>query len=99
MTLEETAKLLALMRTVWDDTSGTDPADKAMAYSLMLADVSYEDAQAAFVVCGRELTFFPKPAEILERLPWRGPTNAYEVLKAPPKSAHHLLHDGERLVG
>ncbi len=71
-------------------------------YVARLSEIPADELGAAIDACLDTCKFFPTIAEIKAahtELFGRQIRNAYEVLKAPPKSAHHLLHDGERLVG
>ncbi len=88
MNHQETAKLLAVMNTVWKDNTNADADAQIIAYQMALEDVSYQYASEALRLCLKELVFFPKPVEIIERLP-------AQALRRGPKSAFHLLHDGE----
>ncbi len=108
MNHQETAKLLAVMNTVWKDNTDADGRSQTIAYQMALEDVSYHDASEAVKVCMKELTFFPKPVEVLDRVRRRrGPRSAYDMGYLPrpltgPNSrpiAPVALHDGERLVG
>jgi hypothetical protein len=57
---------------------------------MVLADVSYPDAEQAFVICGKELTFFPKPNEILERLP---SVRALRRISSPDADLKYILRE------
>ena len=90
MNTQEAAKLLALMRTVWEDRTGIDAGVQAMAYQMAMSNVSYADAEAAFTAAVRELTFFPKPAELLERLP---AVRALRHQSSPAADLRYILSD------
>jgi hypothetical protein len=86
---QETSKLLAVMNTVWKDQTDADPDQQTIAYQMALEDVSYQDASEAIKRCLRELVFFPKPAEIIERLPQPAiPRAITEGAKRGPRSAY-----------
>lgn len=88
MNHQETAKLLAGMQTVWKDTAADDPDLQVVMYQAALEDVSYEDARAALKICLKELTFFPKPVEILNRLP---AVRSLHRLSSPDADLQYIL--------
>jgi hypothetical protein len=92
MNHQDTAKLLAVMNTVWKDNTETDSKAQIMAYQMALEDVSYEDASEAVKRCLRELVFFPKPAEIIERLPRAASVTAIGegTKREGPRSAYDM---------
>lgn len=106
MNHQETAKLLAVMHTVWKDNTESDVHAQTAAYQLALEDVSYQDASEAMKRCLQELVFFPKPAEIRERLPRtatalaagtaskQAPRSAYELGYLPWPANGSLVTDG-----
>lgn len=90
MNQQDTAKLLAMMRTIWTDGADADAASQVTAYGMALEDVSYQDALAAFRLCMKELTFFPKPVEILERLPV---VQRLRRISSPDADLRYILRD------
>lgn len=88
MNHQETAKLIAGMQTVWKDTAADDPELQILMYQAALEDVSYEDARAALKLCLKELTFFPKPVEILNRLP---AVRSLHRLSSPDADLQYIL--------
>jgi hypothetical protein len=89
MNHQETAKLLAVMNTVWKDNTGADADQQTIYYQMALDDVSYQDASDALRVCLKELEFFPKPVEIRRRLP-RSAAALNAGVRPAPRSAYDL---------
>jgi hypothetical protein len=91
MNHQETAKILAVLQAVWKDNTDGDGRAQVAAYQMALDDLSYEAVSEAVKVCLRELTFFPKPAEIRDRVPQSAlPIGSLEAIRRAPRSAYDM---------
>lgn len=66
MTVEETARLLAVLMAKWPNHPIPSPAATAAAYHLALDDLPYEAAMAAARLWMRRSRFFPAACELRE---------------------------------
>ena len=67
MTLEETTKLLATIKSVYPSFGGEDIKQTVGVWHMILEDIPYENASAATMAYIRTEHFPPVPADIVER--------------------------------
>jgi hypothetical protein len=93
MTLQEAARMLRVLASVWPAYPIADPDTMAEAYAIALADVPAELAMGAAQQALRTSRFFPTPSEVRELV-------AEEVLDLPtPEEAWEEVLAEIRAVG
>lgn len=66
MNTPEAAKLIAIALTIFPEHGDKDLKTMAQTWSMVMGDLSYQQAQQALVKVLRHSHFWPKPSEIIE---------------------------------